>query len=504
MRQQLAALCRALDKSESDQADLAQRLKREECAREELLGRCEAAVQAASTARNAAVQETAVAEAGWRRREQLAKDTESALRAEIQRLNALIRNAEGQLLNVSTSWSNERRTIHQLQLQLSESMFSAQSAERELDSVHKDLRERTESWESERTRLAGDICHLREELSRTKQDADERIRQERLRAESELASRSEAFERSEGELKRLSAQQIEECRRELALANASANERVATVESELRAESSRRVGFERDLTRATQDLRRLQEKLWKASNASLSAESRCKSLEQELRSAREQLHSAASRSEVVQEYARSLERREADKSAQLENATAERNRQSERAAAAESSLLASETDSARLKLRIEELGQQESQLQDTVSRLRTEVDEASSVRARLAEVERSLSSAREEASAFEAGADAARRESSQLRLDIGEQQQTIEQLRKELEGATERAAQYQQRCRELEDGLAAEREAARAVQDQLSLAQAQASHLRLQVDNANRSAPHPAPFRVTRDRRVAR
>ena len=496
LRQQLAALCRALEKSETDQGDLSQRLKREECAREELVGRCEAAVQAATAARNAAVQESAVVEAAWRRREELANETEIVLRAEIQRMNAALEAAESQLMNVSASWGNERRAIHQLQRQLSDSMHATQTAERQIQSLQQSLQERTNAWEAERASILNDARQLREDIIRTNEQADRRVKDERERADKEILSRSEVFEKSEAELKRMSALQIDSLRQELAMANASAQENLIALDTELRAEISRRTNAERDLAKATQDLRKLQERLWKSTNASQNADARCKSLEQDLRVSREQIHSATSRSEVVQEYARSLERKEAEKSAQLQNATAERSRLLERAAVAEKNLIAIENENEQLKLKIEDSIRKEAALQDEVLKLRDELKEAATVSTKLADMERSLMTIRDEASASEHSANVAKRESAELRLEIEQQQRSLDQLRKDLEGSAERAAEAERRCVDLEGSVSKECEASRALQSQLSLAQAQASHMRQQVDSANRSEPtgHPRYF----------
>ena len=486
LRQQLAALCRALEKSENERTELEQRHQRDENMRDEIVSRCEAAVLAVTTARNAALQETVLVAAASKQRESQTNETEISLRSEIQRLSILLQGAESQLLNMSMSWSNEQRLIHQLQKQLLQSTASAQKSERELSSFQQNNRDRVDAWEKEKAAFIGEVRHLKEEISRVNQHAELRANEERQRSLQELNSRSEAFEKAEAEWKRMSALQTESLQRELANSNEILQQKIKSLQSELHAEKSQRMNIEKDLIAAGQDLRKLQERVWKSSNATHTAEMRCKGLEQELRAAREQLHSAASRSEVVQEYARSLERREAEKSLQLENITAQLTRESERANFAEKSIAGMENDNSLLKQRLDALNRNEAEMQDTLSRLREELNDAASVNAKLADVERNLAFVREEASRFESDADAAKTECASLRAEIDRQQLVSDQLQRDLADSADRATRAEQRCQGLEEGLEIERETARTLQNQLNLAQAQASHLRLQFESANR------------------
>jgi chromosome segregation ATPase len=486
LRQQLAALCRALEKSENEQAELEHRHQRDENMREEIVSRCEEAVLAATTARNAALQETALVAAASKQRELQSNETEIFLRSEIQRLNILLQEAENQLLNMSMSWSNEQRLIHQLQKQLLQSTASVQKSERELNSLQQNYRDRADAWEEEKATFVGELRRLKEEISRANQIAELRANEERQRSLQELNSRSEAFERAEAEWKRMSALQTESLHKELADSNEISQQKINSLQSELHAEKVQRLSIEKDLVAAEQHLRKFQDRVWKSSNATQAAETRGKGLEQELRAAREQLHSAASRSEVVQEYARSLERREAEKSLQIENITAQLIRESERANYAERSIVGMETDNAVLKQRLDALNRKEDEMQDTISRLREELTGTELVSAKLAEVERNLASMRDEASRFESDAAAAKSESASLRAEIDRQQLVLDQLQRDLADSADRATKAEQRCQGLEEGLEIERETSRTLQNQLNLAQAQASHLRLQFDSTNR------------------
>jgi chromosome segregation ATPase len=432
------------------------------------------------------LQEMALVEAASKRRESQTNETEVCLRSEIQRLNILLQDAENQLLNMSMSWSNEQRLIHQLQKQLLQSTTSAQKSDRDLNSLQQNYRDRVDAWEEEKATFIGELRRLKEEISRANQIAEFRANEERQRSLQELTSRSEAFEKAEAEWKRISALQTEYLQSELAASNASSQQKISSLQSELHDEKTQRLSIEKDLIAAGQDFRKLQDRVWKSSNATQAAEVRCKGLEQELRAAREQLHSSMSRSEVVQEYARSLERREAEKSCQIENITAERIRESERANCAEKRIIAVEKDNALLEQRLDTLKRTADEMQDTISKLREELTDAASLSAKLADVELNLVSLREEARRFESDAHAARIESSDLRAELDRQHLALDQLQRDLADSADRAAKAEQRCQGLEEGLEIERETSRTLQNQLNLAQAQASHLRLQFDTANR------------------
>ncbi len=486
LRQQLAALCRALEKSELEQAELEHRHQSDERMREDIVSRCEAAVLAATTARNAALQEIALVEAAAKQRELQTNETEICLRSEIHRLNHLLQEAEIELLNVSKSWSNEQRLIHQLQKQLVQSTALAQKSERKLNLLEKNHQESIDAWEVEKSAFIADLEQLNAEISQAKQHAELRANEERQRSLQELTSRSEAFEKAEAEWKQMSALQTENLQRELANSHASSQQVITSLQTDLHTEKSQRLNVEKNLLAAAQDLRKLQDKVWKSSNATHAAEARCKGFEQELKAAREQLHSSASRSEVVQEYARSLERREAEKSQQLESITAEKLHESERANCAEKCVIGMEAENTLLKQRLNALNRNEDEMQRTIAKLREELSDAASVSARLADVERTLMAVREEAQQFASDADAAKNESTVLRTEIDRQQLALDQLKRDLQDTVARATRAEQRCQGLEEGLEIERETSRTLQNQLNLAQAQASHLRLQFDSANR------------------